>query len=250
MPKERGFGDKSSRGLPSGQDGGTADLKVVADQLGELARSLQAYRDTDEMLAEMVRAAVRLIPGVDEGSISVVTDRRSVGSRFATSELPEVVDALQESTGQGPCLDAMYDQQTVRVPDMARDQRWPRFAAAAAEAGAASMLSIQLWVDGDNLGALNLYSRQVDAFDDESEQVGLLFASHAAVAFADARDLDRMREAVASRDQIGQAKGILMERYKVTPDQAFRMLVKVSNDNNVPLRSVVHHLTGTGEWTR
>ena len=87
----------------------------------------------------------------------------------------------------------MYEQQTVRVPDMAQDQRWPKFAAAAAQAGAGSMLSIQLWVEGDNLGALNLYSRQVNAFDDESEQVGLLFASHAAVAFADARDMDRLR---------------------------------------------------------
>ena len=117
-------------------------------------------------------AAVRLIPGVDEASISVVTDRRAVSSRLPTGDLPVRVDAMQEETCQGPCLDAMYDQLTVRVPDMAHEQRWPQFAARAARAGAASMLSIQLWVEGDNLGALNLYSRRVDAFDDESEQVG------------------------------------------------------------------------------
>ena len=194
-------------------------------------------------------AAVRLIPGVDEASISVVRNRQAVSSRLPTGDLPVRVDAMQEETGQGPCLDAMYDQLTVRVPDMAHEQRWPQFAARAARAGAASMLSIQLWVEGDNLGALNLYSRRVDAFDDESEQVGLLFASHAAVAFAGAHEMTNMRVALATRDLIGQAKGILMERYKVTGDQAFRMLVKVSNDHNLALRSVAENLTSTGVLT-
>jgi hypothetical protein len=223
-------------------------VNVLAEQLGELARSLQSYRDTEELLSEVVLAAVRLIPGVDEASISVVRDRRAVSSRLPTGDLPVRVDALQEETGQGPCLDAMYDQHTVRVSDMAHEDRWPRFAAAAAQAGAASMLSIQLWVEGDNLDALNLYSRRVDAFDDESEQVGLLFASHAAVAFASAQGMSHLREGLATRDLIGQPKGILMERYKVTGDQAFRMLVKVSNDNNLALRSVAQDLASTGLW--
>jgi transcriptional regulator with GAF, ATPase, and Fis domain len=243
---KRGYGDPSHRGMPSEQDEGTADVNVLADQLGELARSLQANRDTEELLDEVVRAAVRLIPGADEASISVVTDKRAVSSRLPTGELPVRVDALQEETGQGPCLDAMYEQHTVRVADMAHEQRWPRFAALAAEIGAASMLGIQLWVEGDNLGALNLYSRRVDAFDDESEQVGLLFASHAAVAYASVQDMNHMRTALTTRDLIGQAKGILMERYKVTGDQAFRMLVKVSNDNNLALRSVAENLAATG----
>ena len=249
MSGKRDYGDPSNRGMPSEQDEGTADVNVLADQLGELARSLQLQRDTEEMLNELVTAAVRLIPGVDEASISVVTDRREVSSRLPTGELPARVDALQEETGQGPCLDAMYDQHTLRVSDMAHEQRWPRFAARAAQAGAASMLSIQLWVEGDNLGALNLYSRRVDAFDDESEQVGLLFASHAAVAFAGAHEMTNMRVALATRDLIGQAKGILMERYKVTGDQAFRLLVKVSNDNNLSLRAVAENLTSTGVLT-
>jgi transcriptional regulator with GAF, ATPase, and Fis domain len=249
MTGKRGFGDPSNRGMPSELDEGTADANVLAEQLGALARSLQSYRDTDELLSEVVQAAARLIPGVDDASISVVRDRREVSSRLPTGDLPVRVDAIQTQTGQGPCLDSMYDQHTVRVSDMAHDERWPKFAARAAEAGAASMLSIQLWVKGDNLGALNLYSRRVDAFDDESEQVGLLFASHAAVAFASAQRMSHMVEAVATRDLIGQAKGVLMERYKVTPDQAFRMLVKVSNENNLPLRSVAENLASTGQWT-
>jgi transcriptional regulator with GAF, ATPase, and Fis domain len=246
VAERSGSGDTSERGMPSEQDEGSTDENELAEQLGELARSLQSYRDTDELLTEVVQAAVRMIPGVDEASISVVQDRQAVSSRLPTGELPVRVDALQEATGQGPCLDAMYEQRTVRVSDMANDDRWPEFAAQAARAGAASMLSIQLWVEGDNLGALNLYGRRVDAFDDESEQVGLLFASHAAVAFAAAQGMNHMREAVDTRDLIGQAKGILMERYKVTGDQAFRMLVKVSNDNNRTLRSVAQDLASTG----
>ena len=246
MSGKRVQGDASDRGMPSEQDEGTADLNVLADQLGELARSLQSYRDTEELLDEVVLAAVRLIPGADEASISVVRNRTAVTSRLATGNLPLQVDALQQETGQGPCLDSMYGQLTVRVSDMAHETRWPQFAAQAAQAGAASMLSVQLWVEGDNLGALNLYSGRVDAFDDESEQVGLLFASHAAVAFAGAQHMNDMRAAVATRDLIGQAKGILMERHKVSSDQAFRMLVRVSNDNNLTLRSVAEGLASTG----
>jgi ANTAR domain/GAF domain len=130
---------------------------------------------------------------------------------------------------------------------MASEQRWPQFAQRAADLGAGSMLSFQLYVEGDNLGALNLYGRHPNAFDDESEQIGLLFASHAAVAFAGAQGMGHMREAVATRDLIGQAKGILMERYKVTGDQAFRMLLKVSNDNNLALRVVAENLASTGQ---
>jgi transcriptional regulator with GAF, ATPase, and Fis domain len=236
----------SGRGQPSNHNQGTADINVLADQFGQLARELQDYRDTEDMLDEVVRSAVRLIPGADEGSISVVTQRQRVRSRHPTSDLPNRIDSLQEQLGQGPCLDAAFEQQTVRVRDMANEQRWPRFASRAVDAGAASMLSFQLYVEGDNLGALNLYSKKTDAFDDESEQVGLLFASHAAVAFADARNIDNLNKALSTRDLIGQAKGILMERFKVTADDAFRMLVKVSNDRNVPLRSIAEQLTTTG----
>jgi transcriptional regulator with GAF, ATPase, and Fis domain len=238
--------DQTERGRPSLEDAGTALVNVLADRLSDLARTLQAHTDTEEVLAEVVAAAVRLIPGAEEASISVVVARRSVSSRFPTGELPNQVDALQEETGQGPCLDAVYEQRTVRVSDMATDERWPEFAARAAEVGAASMLSFQLYVEGDNLGALNLYSRQPDAFTDESEHVGLLFASHAAVAFAGAQHMDHLHVGMATRDLIGQAKGILMERYKVTADQAFRMLVRVSNDTNRPLRSVAGELARTG----
>lgn len=210
-----------------------------------MARSLRAQSDIDEVLKEVVAAAVRLIPGVDEGSISVVMGRREVTSQHPSGHLPARVDALQTEVGQGPCLDAVFQEQTVRVPDMAQEERWPHFARRAAALGAASMLSFQLYVEGDNLGALNLYSRQVHAFDDESEQVGLLFASHAAVAFADVQERKNLTAAVATRDLIGQAKGMLMERYSIDADQAFRLLVRISQHRNTKIRTIAAELVTT-----
>jgi GAF domain-containing protein len=240
--------DRSStggKGQPSTANTGTADFNQLAEGFGGLARSLEEHDDPDVMLAEIIAAAVAMVPGADEGSVSVVTGRRHIGSQAPTGDLPVQVDALQEQTQQGPCLDSAYEHQTVRVADMASEERWPQFARRASEAGAASMLSLQLYVEGDNLGALNLYSRVPNAFDDESEQVGLLFASHAAVAYAGVRKEAQLAKAVASRDLIGQAKGILMERYKVSPERAFLMLTRISQASNRKLHDVaaelVHH---------
>ena len=108
------------------------------------------------------------------------------------------------------------------------------------------MLAFQLFVEGDNLGALNLYSHKPNAFDDESEHVGLLFASHAAVAFAGARKQQTMTRALDTRDPIGMAKGILMERYTITPDQAFRVLVRGSQQSQRKLRDIAHELVHQG----
>ncbi|GAA2482190.1 GAF and ANTAR domain-containing protein [Terrabacter carboxydivorans] len=236
----------AARGLPSPADTGTAAGDQLARLLSEFARRAQAETDTGLMLDEIVRAAVALIPGVDEASISVTTGRRDVSSQHPSGRLPERVDAVQTETGQGPCLDAAYEHETVRVPDMASEERWPKFAARASALGAASMLSIQLWVENDNLGALNLYSYTPDSFTDESEHVGLLFASHAAVAFAGADKVHHLNIALARRDLIGQAKGILMERFTITADQAFNVLVRVSRDQNRKLFDVAEDLAQTG----
>ena len=218
----------------------------LAAQFSELARALQQQDDLPGTLEEIVQAAVELIPGCEEASISAVQDRRRVRSESPTGELARTVDALQDRLGQGPCLDAVYDQETVRVEDMATEQRWPDFASLAAEAGAASMLSFQLYVEGDNLGALNLYGRQPRAFDEESDHVGLLFASHAAIAYAGAQKQAGLSRSVATRQLIGQAQGILMERHKVSADQAFALLVRASQRSNTKLRDIADRLVESG----
>lgn len=235
------------RGMPSSHFGGTERERDLATELAELARSLQQQPDGDAILAGFVHAALELVPGADEGSVSVVLGRKTIGSRGHSGDLPQRIDALQMETDEGPCLQAAYEHRTVRVPDMASEERWPRFAQRAAAAGARGMLCIQLWVQGDNLGALNLYSYEADAFTDESENVGLLVASHAAVAFAEAEESRQLREAIDSRDLIGQAKGILMERHKITGEQAFIVLSLASSRTNTKLREVADHLTASGD---
>ena len=109
------------------------------------------------------------------------------------------------------------------------------------------MLSLQLFVEGDDLGALNLYNSEPGAFDKESEHVGLLFASHAAVAYAGSQKKSGLVRAVETRQLIGQAQGILMERKKITADEAFALLVAASQSTNVKLREVADALVRSGE---
>lgn len=234
-------------GLPSTEDTGTSvGQDVLAVQFAELARSFQMQSDPAATLRDIVSSAIRLIPGVDEGSISVVLARKTLMSQAPSGELPRIVDALQEETGQGPCLDAVYEQETVRVSDMSTEQRWPKFSARAAEAGAAGMLSLQLYVEGDNLGAVNLYARRSGALNDESEHVGRLFAAHAGVAYAAAKKEADLDQALQTRELIGQANGILMERHRITAQQAFTLLVAASQRRQIKLRDLAEDLVLSG----
>ncbi|MCW2683798.1 MAG: Response regulator receiver and and CheY domain [Blastococcus sp.] len=222
-------------------------------QLGEvmsrLARQLQEeHGDVEATLAAITGSAVLTIPGAEDCGISYVTGRTHVEPRAATSELPRAVDELQQSLGQGPCLDAVWDQRIVRMDDASSEQRWPEFARAAAGLGVGSMLSFQLFVVGDQLGALNLYARTAGAFDEESQEIGLLFASHAAVALAGAEHEANLLAGMAHRDVIGQAKGILMERFKLTPEQAFGLLTRTSSHTNRKLRDIAENLSETGQF--
>jgi GAF domain-containing protein len=235
------------RGMVSSHHNGEERARDLATELAELARSLQQEPDGDAVLAGFVHAALELIPGADEGSVSVVLGRKNIGSKAPSGDLPARIDALQMETGEGPCLEAAYEHTTIRVPDMGIEQRWPRFAQRATEAGARGMLSIQLWVEGGDLGALNLYSHKANAFTDESENIGLLVASHAAVAFAGAEKSRQLNEAVDSRDIIGQAKGILMERHRITGPEAFIVLGQASQRTHTKLFDVAHYLITNGE---
>lgn len=241
VDKQRGAPSDGSVGTFDGQD-------ELAAAFAGFARTVQHQDDPETTLVEIVRAAVELVPGCTDGSISVVLGRRSVSSQAASSDLPVVVDGLQESLGQGPCLDAAYIHETVRVPDMASERRWPLFAARAAAAGAAGMLACQLYVQGDDLGALNLFSRTAGTLDEESEHVALLFAAHAAVAYAAAQQNDASVRTVATRQLIGRAEGILMERHRVSAAQAFSMLVRASQDRHVKLRDIAERLVLSGQF--
>ena len=236
----------NGRGETSPDVGG---LDGLAGHLSDLARALQDEDGVDQTLQAIVDAAVGTVPGAQYAALSVVERRREIHTRAGTADVVYKVDQVQYDTGEGPCLSAVYEQQTVSLPDMTTEQRWPKFTGRTAELGVRSMLSFQLYVQQDHLGALNLYSEHKNAFDDDSEHVGLLFASHAAVAMSGAQQQEHLNKAVAARDVIGQAKGILMERHKLTADQAFSVLSRASQQTNTKLIDVARALTDTGKLT-
>lgn len=221
----------------------------LAGKLSVLARALQDETGVDATLRAIVAAATDTVPGAESASIAAVRKGREVATLVATGDLSRAVDQAQYDTGQGPGLDSLYQRRTVRLSNMAAASQWPLFAARARGIGLGSMLVIQLHVTGTDLGVLNLHSARPDAITDESEQTGLLFASHAAVALAGARHQEQLRTAISSRDVIGQAKGILMERHKVSADEAFQLLVLASQATNSKLADLALDLARTGILT-
>ncbi|MGY2067887.1 GAF and ANTAR domain-containing protein [Blastococcus sp. SYSU DS0619] len=222
-------------------------LHHLGEQMSKVARQLQEeHGDVEATLRAITDAAVGAVPHVDDCSISYVIARSTVEPRAATSELAQRIDELQGRLGQGPCLDAISEEKVLRVDDAATDGRWPDFGREAARLGASSILCFRLFVEGDRMGALNLYARSPGAFDAESEEIGQMFAGHAAVALAGAENESHLRSGMANRDVIGQAKGILMERHRLTADQAFGVLARVSQELNRKLVDVARELTDTG----
>src|SRR4051794_534018 len=228
-------------------DDDRSPAQLLGDAMSRVARQLQEdHGDVEGTLQAITAAAVRTVPHADDCGISYVIARRKIQPRAWTSDLPRRVASLQERLGQGPCMDAAWDQQIVWVDDVRADDRWPQFGTQAAELGVGSMMCFQLFITGDQLGALNMYSRTRAAFDDESEDIGLVFASHAAVALAGAEHEANLRIGMGNRDVIGQAKGILMERHRLSAQQAFGVLARISQEMNRKLVDVARELTDTG----
>ena len=157
------------------------------------------------------------------------------------------VGGAQQSTGEGPCVETSRDEVTLRSDDLRDDARWPHWGAVAVANGVSSVMSFQLFVEAHSMGALDVYGREPNIFDDEAEDIGLLLAAHAGVALAGSRKIGNLRIAVHNRDVIGQAKGILMERHKISAAQAFDRLVVASQTSHRKLRDVADHLAETGE---
>ena len=209
--------------------------------LGELAFDLQDRSDPESTLRFIVEGAVRLVPGANWAGISMINGCR-VDARVPSDPLVAILDQLQSELNEGPCVEALRQHHTVRIDDMTTDPRWSRFTAAARRLGVASSLSFQLFVRKSNFGALNLYADQPFVFDEESQFVGSVLAQHASVAMAASEADGHWRTAIDSRDLIGQAKGLLMQRNGVTGLHAFTMLVTVSQQQNMKLVDVARWL--------
>src|SRR3954471_18642629 len=175
LPMQSSLESSLEHGRGSGGDLPDAGL---ARDLSDLARQMQADSSMEALLGSIVEAAVREVGGAEYASISEILGRR-VNTRAASDPLVSRIDELQYDAGDGPCLTSLREQVTVRSADLKDEDRWPGFARAAADIGVRSMLAVQLYVEGDNLGALNMYAHEPEAFTPDDETVALLLAAHA-----------------------------------------------------------------------
>ncbi len=213
-----------------------------ADAMAEAARAIAAPRDLQGTLDSIVQAARHSVPGVDHAGISVCRRRGTIETKAATDPLVLQLDQLQYELGDGPCLEAIWDEGVVLVEDARAELRWPRFMARAVALGLQSQLGLRLYVEGETLGGLNLYSSEAYSIDAESQHVAELFATHAALALGRVRREDDLNSALESRTVIGQALGIVMERHGVDEALAFQYLASLSQHSNTKLRDVAAEL--------
>jgi len=229
--------------MPEGQE--------LAEVFAQIARELLTEATPEQTGARIVAAAVHTVPGCDHAGISLVHRHGRIETTAASDDVAAAVDTIQYELGQGPCLEAIRDHESYLISDLTTEDRWPPFSRRAAEeTSIRSMLSFRLFVGDDTLGALNLYSREIDAFDEEARAVGAILAAHAAVAMSTARDRERaehLERAVQSNREIGMAMGVVMARGLRTPEQAFDVLRRASQRLNVKLRDVASVVVETGE---
>lgn len=216
------------------------DLEL-AEAMAQAARALNAPETLEEVLERLTRAACTAIPGVDYAGVSIAR-RTGIETLAATDPIVEEADQLQYQLGEGPCLDAMAGHQRAVVRDMRQEQRWPRFAPRAVELGVLSQMGIEIYRQGSTVGGLNLYASTTGAFDHTTEHAAVIFASHAAIALDKTMTVTNLTDALRSRQLIGAAMGILMERHSIDEHTAFGYLTRVSQNSNVRIRDIAQGL--------
>lgn len=214
----------------------------LATTFAEIARTLLSERDLDTILRKIVAVAVEEVDACESAGIELV-EKRVIRPVAASSDVARQISAVQNEVGEGPCLSAIEEHETFRTDDLEQDDRWPKFSELArTETDVRSILGFRLFADEDTMGALNLYSSKPNAFDAGALAVGAILAAHAAVAMSWARERDRMQMAIANRDIIGQAKGLLMARRNIDGDAAFELLRDASQRLNVKLHLVAEQV--------
>ncbi len=206
--------------------------------MAELSRNLPAQPTLDTILAEVTAAAVSLIPGVDTAGILLLEKGGKFRSLATTSDLPEQLDILQMTFDEGPCVQAALADTVVRTDDFRVETRWPQYSPAVVEIGVLSGLSFKLYTADRTAGALNLFGFQETTWSADDETVGSVLAAHAAAAIIATQTQSQLTAALLSRDRIGQAKGIIMERFSVDAVRAFNMLRQLSQEGNVKLTEI------------
>lgn len=219
------------------------DREIFERQLAAAVRELNAQADAPHTLETMVAITPEFFDACDFVGVSVV-ERTGIRTPAASNELLRELDEAQYALGQGPCHEAIRDHEIVLVDDLEVDTRWPTWSRAmSAELGIRSSLSFRLFTrPDDSWGALNVYSTTPHAFGDEDVLHGQTIAAMCAVVLARSIHDDQLATALESRTVIGQALGMVMERYGLDEDAAFRVLRRIASHDNRKLRDVAAQL--------
>lgn len=223
----------------------------LLDDFAGVARLLRSHTADPDIADTVCEVAVKVVGG-DHASITSIRSGQFT-TVAATSEVPELADKLQYKVGSGPCLEAIRENDTIRVDDLATDQRWPAFASAAcSELGMHSMLAQVLPVDDQVLGALNIYSARATAFDARDEKIIAILGSAAVTAMRAVRHqekTDHMERALHTSRRIGVALGILMATRGVDLDDAWEFLSKASQRSNTKVSELADQIVRQGFLT-
>lgn len=221
---------------------------LPSDVLAQLAGIVLAHETLNSVLSKVAELTKKVIPAADEVSLTLVRQGRAETAAY-TGEMAMQADERQYGLDGGPCLDAARGGELIYISDMQTEHRWPHYAPEAARVGVGSSLSIPLPIQEDLLGALNIYSRSAEAFQERDVEAGEAFAAYAAVAVGNANTFastaetaEQLRTAMASRATIEQAKGIVMARGGISPEEAFAILVRASQRENRRLRDLATDL--------
>jgi GAF domain-containing protein len=229
------------------------DDAVVQSAFEELGRLSFADHSLESVLHTVTAAASRVLPGEPVTSLTIVADDRPA-TVAASGDLALELDKVQYRLGDGPCLTAASTGRSAEIVDTRAGGTWPDFARVAAESGCGSVLSFPLPVREKVSGALNVYNREFTVADERTRALVSRFADYAVVPVSNmylyesaVERAEHLAAALDSRAVIDQAKGILMERYKLTADAAFQALTQVSMQTNTKVRDIAERFVRTGD---
>jgi GAF domain-containing protein len=196
------------------------DSRALSKQIAEVARSLEHETGAQATMDLVVRMAVETVPHAEDAALTIAVKGHGPETQAATSDLTRRVDEIQLELGEGPCISAIFDEELISVPN---------------------------YTTGTRVGALNLFATAPHAFDGEDVEAGTLVAVHAAIAIAAAQKLEHAVIGLDSRSTIGQAQGILMERFDLDPARAFDVLRRISSHSNRKIYDLASELVQTRE---
>ena len=208
--------------------------------LAHASRTINQARTPEETLQTIAEAALLSIPSMEHVGVSVLDRNGNPETKAATSDLVRDLDDLQYTLNEGPCVDSLvHGSSVVAAPNIRHSRRWPRYTPKAVELGLQAQLAVKLHLDGQGtVGGLNMYATESGNIDPQAPAIADLFATHAALALGRAREVDSLHQALRTREVIGQAVGLLMQRYELDPDGAFSFLVRSSSHSNTKVRDI------------